>query len=345
MKFDVLHNFISPVTGRVLADYNYVLVGNAQGIAIPSPILIDIRLDLINLRKRHNTLVDADFVVGHENEEIPNAQVLVNLANGYMVNIDGIVSTTDIIPIGDLPDLTYKHLWMGNLLNRPIEVLTILLENLPDLTSKKIWRGNLLDRPIEVDDLTTLEEDMSNALAQLASLASLVSSLVSTVAGIQSALAALEAGLASVGGWVGIALMQTQILGLIAAVAATNARIDNLRLNNIPADADVSLYDFKIINLADPVNPQDAVNLRTLEASVGAVMLEGFVEGGPPVGGVITTVRGPDCLLTNIPAGGDVDMDEFRIKNLQQSPIETLDAISAQFLWDLMHDEVEVIWL
>ena len=51
MKFDILHNFISPVTGRVLADYNYVLVGNKQGIAIPSPILIDLRLDLMNLRK------------------------------------------------------------------------------------------------------------------------------------------------------------------------------------------------------------------------------------------------------------------------------------------------------
>jgi hypothetical protein len=98
LKFDILHNFISPVTGRVLADPNYVLVGNKNGIAIPSPILIDIRLDLINLRKRYNTLVTTDFVIGHENKEIPNAQVLSKLEDGFLYNTDGIVSTLPTSP-------------------------------------------------------------------------------------------------------------------------------------------------------------------------------------------------------------------------------------------------------
>ena len=92
MKFNVLHNFISPVTGRILSDYKYVLVGNRQGIAIPSPILIDIRLDLIALRKRYDTLVQADLIVGHPNYEIPNGQVLVNLPNGFLYNTAGTVS-------------------------------------------------------------------------------------------------------------------------------------------------------------------------------------------------------------------------------------------------------------
>lgn len=39
MKFDVLHNFISPVTGRILCDPTYVLVGDSNGVAMPSPIL------------------------------------------------------------------------------------------------------------------------------------------------------------------------------------------------------------------------------------------------------------------------------------------------------------------
>jgi hypothetical protein len=72
--------------------------------------------------------------------------------------------------------------------------------------------------------------------------------------------------------------------------------------------------------------------------------LEGFVQSGLQVDGVLTTERGPDCLLTNIPAGGDVNMEGHRIKNLQQSPTENFDAISAQFLWDLIHDEVDIIW-
>src|SRR5258708_22691420 len=92
-KFDVLYNFISPVTGRILCDFNYILMGDSQGIATPSPILIDVRLDLINLRKRHDTLIQTDFIAGHPNDEAPNAQVLINLENGFLYNTRDIVST------------------------------------------------------------------------------------------------------------------------------------------------------------------------------------------------------------------------------------------------------------
>ena len=54
MKFDILHNFISPITGRVLAERDYVLVGDRQGIATPSPALMDMRLDIF----LHSTLRD-----------------------------------------------------------------------------------------------------------------------------------------------------------------------------------------------------------------------------------------------------------------------------------------------
>lgn len=93
MNFDILHNFISPVTGYILANPNYVPYGNRRGIAIPSPILIDIRLDLINLRKSFNTLSTADFVIGHPNLQLPNAQVLNELDNGFIYNDNGEVST------------------------------------------------------------------------------------------------------------------------------------------------------------------------------------------------------------------------------------------------------------
>ncbi len=134
-KFDVLHNFISPVTGRILSDYNYVLVGNKQGIAIPSPILIDIRLDLIALRKRYNSLVKGDLIIGHPNNELPNAQVLFNMPNGYLYNTEGIVSTNTLIPIGDLPDLPYQNIWIGDITNRPAPQQRVGLENLPTFLS------------------------------------------------------------------------------------------------------------------------------------------------------------------------------------------------------------------
>src|SRR5271156_344951 len=120
MKFDILHNFISPVTGRVLCTYNYILLGDKAGIATPSPILIDLRLDFIALRKRYNTLVTADFVIGHPNTELPDAQVLIDLNDGFMYNTEGIVSTVSIVPIDFLPDLQYTYIWIGDDTNRPV---------------------------------------------------------------------------------------------------------------------------------------------------------------------------------------------------------------------------------
>lgn len=115
MKFDVLYNFISPVTGRVLCDPNYVLMGDSRGIAMPSPILTNI--------------LDASFVIGFPNASLPNAQVLNALADGYVYNTEGILSTTPTV----IPFLTEKKLWIGDATNTPTEYSTIFLENLPPL--------------------------------------------------------------------------------------------------------------------------------------------------------------------------------------------------------------------
>jgi hypothetical protein len=37
-------------------------------------------------------------------------------------------------------------------------------------------------------------------------------------------------------------------------------------------------------------------------------------------------------------------MDNYRVTNLKQSPEGDFDAVSFKFLWDLMHDEVEILW-
>ncbi len=52
MKYDVLYNFISPVTGRIKVDQGYIIVGDKENIGMPSPILIDIRQDIIDLRRK-----------------------------------------------------------------------------------------------------------------------------------------------------------------------------------------------------------------------------------------------------------------------------------------------------
>lgn len=86
MKITTSDMFLSPVSGRILSDQNYVALGNGQGFATPSPILIDIRLDF-------NSLSESNFVLGQPSFLAPNAQVLSNLANGLMYNTAGIVST------------------------------------------------------------------------------------------------------------------------------------------------------------------------------------------------------------------------------------------------------------
>jgi hypothetical protein len=433
MKFDVLHNFISPVTGRILVDTDYVIVGDGNGVGVPSPILIDIELDLIQLRANYNILRQASFVIGYPNDQLPFAQVLDSLENGYMYNTNGVVSTIARIPITDLPNLTENYLWIGNSENHPVEVANIEINNLPKLTYNRVWIGNSINRPIESnfsiapDDATyvirtpsaflpnaQILRDLGRGMAKISfggyiEIANAGIDYVSpfelekAIAGIEEELAALEseiefelflveleiAGLEleiglleleilALGAFVEIELgiiegeiiiLGAALVGVLAQVFALEGtvagllgivtyleykvdelqnRINNLRLNNIPADGNVSLYNYQIINLADPVNPQDAATkayVDRIEAEgVGSLTIDGFVVGGSPVDNVITTTRGPTCLLTNIPAGGDVSMDNYKITNLKQSPEEDFDAVSFKFLWDLMHDEVEILW-
>jgi hypothetical protein len=456
MKYDVLHNFISPVTGRILVDTDYVIVGDDNGVGVPSPILIDLELDLINLRANYNILRQASFVIGYPNDQLPQAQVLNSLEDGYMYNTDGVVSTNALIPITDLPNLTENYLWRGDSDNRPVEVATIEVNNLPNLTYNRVWVGNIINRPTEtnfsvapdnatyvirtpslslpnaqvlnllgtgmakitfggyiaiarsgVDYVTPLEleHEIGVLEAELvafknkvrleflgveaefavveaeigvleAEIIALGVALEAEIIALGAALeaeiialgAALEAEIIALGVALGAAILGVEIEvfilgGTVAGLGITvtylesevitlQNQINNLRLNNIPADGNVSLYNYRIIDLADPVDPQDGATRHFVETYVDSAVtgatssltIDGFVVGGPPVDNVITTTRGPTCLLTNIPAGGDVSMDNYRITNLKQSPEGDFDAVSFKFLWDLMHDEVEILW-
>lgn len=495
MKFitDFTDTFMNPQDGTLLLSSfpslqkNYTFLGNNSNQAFASPILIDIRLELIRLKSLLGT---TRFILQSKIAELYNAQALDQLTTGFLYNTDGILSIQTpgsgnlslqegYVYVGDsnnlavgqptinfdnlpdllnkqiiignssdrpearttfyydnFPDLQYKNLIVGDVSNRPIQTLTVFIDNLPNLTNQKIWRGNSLNRPEESDALTNTENSLSQTIQDLANLASIVSAISDAVNALTSTVDAIETGIASIGGFAAILLLQVQVLGLIGAVAslssrvsdvegdvsviqgqitdiynnitALNTRIDNLRLNNILADADVSFYGFKLINLADPVSPtdgvnlrtmqaaidgipgsiiitlqgavsgsgpsnqpiittfnltlnqianagnidisnyriinladplspQDAVNLRTLQSTIGNITLDGFVLGTSDINGLIHTTRGPDCLLTNIPAGGDVSLDNFRITNLGDYEADN-DALSIQGFWDLIHN-------
>jgi hypothetical protein len=460
-QYDVLHNFISPITGRILSDPNYVLIGNKNGIAIPSPIIIDIRLDLIALRKRYNSLVKGDIIIGHPNNELPNAQVLFNLENGFLYNTEGIVSTTTIIPIGGLPDLPYKNIWIGDITNRPVPQQRVALDNLPSfrtlnpfnnfgiyglytgqflsLTSPldiaqptttqridmsnmphlskgkmwigklnylppvitpiptfpyvqvvgslnwsapgippgdgdavpteiglnageifigdpantgqiivsnklpntilpdlptgniwigntsnraqpypyidisnlprlgytffppyggQIWRGTASGQAVVSDDLGKLELGFNiykTVTAPLAINAAIAAFHLVVLADIAAAITAATPGIVAAS----VTAAATFILPIADAAAKsyTDNQISALRLNKISADADVSLYNFKIINLADPINPLDAVNLQTMQAAISGA-----------TGGLISSVTGTVNQITANTVAGAVTL-------------------------------------
>lgn len=161
MNYDVLHNFISPVTGRVLCKEDYILVGNRDNIADPSPALIDTKLDLIKLRHDVNELLNATFILEEANFKLPKAQALNILDDGFMYNTGGIISTTNDLP---LPNLEDKHLWIGDSNNKPQAVTTIDIANLPNLEQNKLWIGNADNRPVvqstlNIDNLPNLSNN------------------------------------------------------------------------------------------------------------------------------------------------------------------------------------------
>ena len=267
MKYDVLFNFISPVTGRLCIPEDYILIGDGQGFSTPSPILIDMRLDIANLRRDVNDVFDTSFIIGFPDVDFPNAQVLSELHDGFIYNTGGTVSTFFIIPI----------------------------TSLPNLSNHKIWRGNISNRPVEVDDLSAVEEDMSGALSDIANLFSLVSSLQSLVNGLESAINII-------GGIGGFLALQVQVAGLVIGVAALESKVNGLTIN---LAGDVSGSG----SIYDPV-------ITTLNLTLDQIKI----------------------------AQNTVNLNNHKISNLKSDQVEQQDALNAKFLWDLMHDQVEVIW-
>lgn len=213
---------------------DYIYVGDANGIAQPSPALIDVQLDLILLRQRLDHINTATVLVSQPHSAFPEAVVLATKDPGFLFHVGGILTTFSPLSLIHLPNLTHNKIWVGNVINRAAE-------------------------------------------------------------------SAYE-------------------------------------LNSIPNNGNVDFNGYNGINLSNPINQQDAATKNYVDyqisGTVGALTLDGFVTGGPPIAGNISTIRTP----------GDLDMQDDRVINLNQSPEDGFDAISAQFLWDLMHDEVDVIW-
>lgn len=347
--------FISPITGKLRSfaqipsfdSPNYIIIGDAQGDPIQSPALIDVRLDIIELRTILDKLVQLGFVIEGPDILLPNAQALNQLINGFLYNTNGVLSIQTpgegsiALPYGQVlvgdednlaqaTQLLNKQLLIGNSSDRAEATTVLFLENMPNLTSTKIWRGNTLNRLEESDALTAIENELPGILSQLSDLASIVSAISSTVDALSSAVDAIETGLASIGGFAAIILLQLQVLGLLGAVSGLDSRLST-------AEEEIDTIQGQI---TDIYNRLTDINTRIDNLSASFV---GDVQGS----GLLSSPISLELMLTldEVKKAEDtVDLNNNKIVNLVSDDVEQLDALNAKFLWDLMHDNVGVVW-
>lgn len=186
--------WISPVSGNIAfwqsfpdLPVNYTIEGDRENRPQPSSALIDIRLDIIDLRHAIDNLeqrpypdLNATYILQQPSPNLPNAQALNQLTNGIMKNNGGVIQIA--IPNQDYltPTLPSGKLWIGNSSNvaTPSQIITI--DNLPTLgtasitipnpidptnpitiSGGKIWHGTDSQRPEESTALLSVEADIA----------------------------------------------------------------------------------------------------------------------------------------------------------------------------------------
>ena len=271
------------IPGGSLPDlaFTYIWIGDASNRPVASP-----HIEIGNLPD----LATNNFWVGDGTNRPVAVMVIPSGAlpdllstNIWIGDVTNRPVASQNIEVINLPNLTDTYLWLGDGTNRPVEVPHIEIENLPDLTWTYIWRGDITGRPQESFDLTSME--------------------LFTIPGIQADIVAINLAIGIIQGQIliiqgQIFVLEGDVAGLLAAVivlqgqvVVLQGQIFGLRLNNIPADADVSFYNFKLINLADPINPTDGANKAYVDSAIsaGTITLTGAVTGSGVVGTPFST--------------------------------------------------------
>lgn len=136
--------FMSPVTGRIILPMipdltqNYVWLGDRNDRPLPSPIILDLRLEIINLRNRLST---TRFILQAASPNFDNSQALNELYPGILRHDDGIVSTQH---------LTHTKIWVGDEDNWPVES-DLLNEVIEDIGDININIESIFDHLLEID--------------------------------------------------------------------------------------------------------------------------------------------------------------------------------------------------
>lgn len=375
--------FMSPLTGKLravfqlpsLGSQDYIIIGDPQGNAIVSPALIDVKLDIVELRTLLDNLRSLKFILQQANFIAPNAQALDELVNGFLFNNDGVLSIevpgggTISLPYGEIfvgdvdnlaqpTQLLNKQLLIGNASDRAEPITILHLDNMANLSNTRIWRGNGSNRPVESDDLSNVEGSLSTTIENLSNLANIVNAISNTVDALSSSVSAIESGIASVGGFAAILLLQLQVLGLIGAVGSLSSRMSTAEGHITDILNDLTNIHNDLTSIHNQLTAIES-NIDDIEADIVTIIADiaeindridnlsatfiGDVQGS----GLISAPINLELMLTldQIKKAQDtVDLNENKIINLISDDVEQLDALNAKFLWDLMHDNVGVVW-
>jgi hypothetical protein len=230
----------------------------------------------------------------------------------------GIAIPSAFIPIGALPDLPMGNIWIGNDMNRPIPNPTITIDNLPNLSAGKVWIGNGLvpSRPVEGNapqgpagppgPPSTAAVDPNNLANGVVD--SAAGSLVKF--GLEQLVKSGGEGLSNlfkIG--LGVNMIGEGIIGLTSTI------IDGVTLGYIAAGKNypTPYIDYRTFNVAN----------NSLIGSRGAEGLSG---------------------VSTLLIIGNVNLKGSRLEEISPSPGADYDAVPAKWVWDLLNDNVEIIW-
>lgn len=155
------------------------------------------------------------------------------------------------------------------------------------------------------------------------------------IAAIQGQIAVIEGEVALLEG--AVVVLQGQVAGLLASVASLSSRVSTLESKVSTLETNVSTLQAQVIVIQGQIA---AINARIDNLSI---TLTGDVTGSGNISSPIVTEL--QLTLDQIKKAQDtVDLNNHKMINLISSEVEQLDALNASFLWDLMHDNAEVVW-
>jgi hypothetical protein len=311
------------------------------------------RLDIIALRRDLNVVTDASFIIGFPNTELSNAQVLNSLADGYIFNTAGIVSTSPISEVGNVSGPTPPFSTDGNI---------------------AVWDG-ITGRLIKdgLYSIPNLEELAAEAAASASNAASSAASAAGSASDAAGSASDAAGSASDAAGSAGEALNSAVSAFFSATGASFSATIASGAASAASGSATVAIASaaaavasataaaVEAANAADSAT--DAANsLNTLLTT--DLILTGDITASDLLSGPIATTFAPDPVFSGtgsltLPSGSTAQrpatptpgMVRYNTTFLNSEIYNGTDWVvgydapaNEQWVWDLLNDNVEIIW-